>query len=56
MFLPRSHVKTFVLEQLDNVSSKPLQNNGSCIDESKSISKSSCDNQEDYSTPDLNER
>ena len=56
IFLQRSNVEKFVLEQLDNVSCKPLQNNGNCIAESKSISKSSCDSREDYSTPTLNER
>ena len=56
IFLQRSYVEKFVLEQLDNVSCKPLQNNGNCIAESKSISKSSCDSREDYSTPTLNER
>jgi len=43
-------------EQLDNVSSKPLKNNGNCIAESKSISKSSCDSREDYSTSTPNDR
>ena len=56
IFLQRSNLEKFVLGQLDNVSCKPLQNNGNCIAESKSISKSSCDNREDYSTPTLNER
>ena len=56
IFLQRSYVEIFVLEQLDNVSCKPLQNNGNCMAESKSISKSSCDSREDHSTPTLNER